>query len=107
MDRGEHKAAAIYATSKADELAFSKGWFYGNMCAATPFHFNPYHELFYYEPSEDGEQFEGCIHRKEFEFVLDLLMRDVIEGHDFQEYNEYVAHINAKIKTFADLDSSL
>ena len=56
LESGNYKAAAELACANSSECLLPKGYFFGNVCAATKFHYNPYVDLFFPEQDPDSEK---------------------------------------------------
>jgi hypothetical protein len=84
----DFKAAASLATSDVSELIIPKAYMYGNLCAATPFHYNPYAELFFYEFEDEGDNDGYPLEQSLLTVVVEKLMKDAYSGvaTDYQSY---------------------
>jgi hypothetical protein len=91
LEAGKYAEAAALATAKQSECLLPKNWFYNNLCAATRFHYNPYHALFYPETDPESEDYGQPLEGETLTLLVEKLMRDThTEGTDFSYYKNYL-----------------
>lgn len=85
---GDYKLAAEIACDNPNELLLPKGYFYGNICAACKFHYNPYADLFYPELDPDSEDYGMPLEGETLHFLVERLMHDAYTaGADLTYYS--------------------
>lgn len=90
LEAGDYKAASQLACSGASPL-LDKGYFFGNLCASTKFHYNPYADLFYPEQDPDSEDYGLPLAGESLTLLVEKLMHDAYTteaNHDY--YRQYL-----------------
>ena len=97
LETGEfEQAASLLTNASLSEQLPQKGFYYGNSCAAAPFHYSPYVSLFYPEtPDSEGEPLLG----DELHKLLERLMRDAYTGTNKEAYESYLASVRSNATT--------
>jgi len=89
LQEGDYRRAAEIASSGAEPL-LAKGYFYGNICAATKFHYNPYADLFYPEQDPDSEDYGLPLEGEPLTLLVERLMHDTHTNADHSYYRQYL-----------------
>lgn len=76
LEQGDVGSAARIACSNPDECLLPKGYFFGNICAACKFHYNPYADLFYPELDPDSEDYGMPLEGESLRLLVERLMHD-------------------------------
>lgn len=91
LESGSYKEAAKLATGNANECLLDKGYFFGNLCASTKFHYNCYSDLFYPELDPDGEDYGLPLTGEPLTLLVERLMHDSCTPNaDHTYYREYL-----------------
>lgn len=89
LQEEDYRRAAEIASSGAEPL-LAKGYFYGNICAATKFHYNPYADLFYPEQDPDSEDYGLPLEGESLKLLVEKLMHDAYTNADLSYYRQYL-----------------
>ncbi len=89
LESGDYKAAASLACSNPSECLLPKGYFFGNVCAATKFHYNPYADLFFPEQDPDSEDYGQPLEGEPLQLLVEKLMHDTT-GTNTTYYRDYL-----------------
>lgn len=89
---GNYSEAAALACSNPSELILPKDYLYGNLCGCTPFHYNPYAELFFYEVDDEGDHDGFPLEQELLQKVVTKLMQDSQSGTSLA-YADYINEI--------------
>lgn len=91
LERQQYAAAAELATNRSNECLLDKGYFFGNLCASTKFHYNPYADLFYPEQDPDSEDYGLSLAGEPLTLLVERLMHDAFEANaDHTYYRQYL-----------------
>jgi hypothetical protein len=74
----------------ASEQLLPKSFMYGNLCAATSFHYSPYASLFYFDQETEGIEDGYPVFDSALSSLLNQLFKDAYEGTNHTSYEEYL-----------------
>jgi hypothetical protein len=90
LERKDYRTAASLACAHPNECLLPKGYFFGNMCAATKFHYNPYSDLFFPEQDPDSEDYGQPLEGEPLRLLVEKLMYDSLTNSCSTYYRDYL-----------------